>query len=191
MGCWISHCSLCTALREQQTRSLLFSPTSLPRPDLHGKTSAPNSSAPCWELAGELPTLSGVSEVCVTQQKCHNEASHAEVHICGSWADLSHSITFPPGMCCASSKFSPRDEGDSSSPFLGENHKSSQEITGKRESAPVSRAGRRLFCFPFIFLLLIPLPTWHFLIYFFLILVSSSANFIWLLPHRTPNSVSI
>lgn len=60
-------------------------------------------------------------------QGCHNEVSHTnrQVHICGSWTDLSHSITFPLNIRCPASKFSPRDEGDSSSPFLDESHKSS------------------------------------------------------------------
>jgi len=65
----------------------------------------------------------------------HNEVNRTNrhVHICGSWTDLSHSAMFPLDIRCPASKFSPRDEGDSSSPILGESHKSSQEITGKRE----------------------------------------------------------
>lgn len=119
-------------------------------------------------------------------QGCHKEVSHTNrhVHICGSWPDLSHSITFPLDIRCPDSKFSPRDQGDSSSPFLGESHKSSQEITGKTESALVSRAESRLFWFVFISLLLILLPKWLFL-------VSSAASFIWILPHHTLNSVNI
>lgn len=168
MGYWISHSSLCPDLNEQQPWLILFSVTSSSRLDLHGKIFRAVSNwtvfqlGASWRAAHIYQYLPVIVRSVSYSQVCHNRVNHTNtcVHICGSWTDLSHSVTFPLDIRCSDFKFSPRDGGDSSSPFLGESHKSSQGITGKRESALVSKADSRLFWFGFIFHLLILLPKW-------------------------------
>lgn len=114
------------------------------------------------------------------KKDCHNKMSHPNRYMC-IWLCWVSLVTFPPSICCPASKFISKHEGDPSSPFLGEGHKSSQEITGSQRWSWGLRAGRfGLFFFPFFCCFQSD--------YF---LVSSAASSIWILLHHTPRSVNI